>query len=236
VMIQIPAGEFLIGSPEGEGEGDEHPQHSVFLSEYVIDKFLVTNRQFARFVSDTGYQPEVDRLFGGRPKWLSYHKPETDGHPVVSVFWDDAVAYCRWAGKRLPTEAEWEKAARGADARRYPWGDKEPDKTLAMFSGTPRSQECTTSVGSFPAGASSYGCLDLAGNVCEWCADWYAEDYYLRVGTAQDPKGPVTGSCRVIRGGGWSASAGDLRCARRRPCEPTQRWDDLGFRSAARNG
>ena len=192
-MILIPAGEFIMGSSEGEDDGDEHPQHTVFLDAFYIDKYEVTNAQYKQFMDATGHRaPEHwdDERFN-QPDW-----------PVEGVAWHDAVAYAKWAGKRLPTEAEWEKAARGTDGRRYPWGN-EWDSSKCNSNGSSDGYEETAPVGSFPDGASPYGVMDMAGNVDEWCADLYDEDYYSR-SPQQNPKGPDSGSSRVMRGGSGS--------------------------------
>ncbi|MFH0801594.1 MAG: formylglycine-generating enzyme family protein [bacterium] len=191
-LILIPAGEFTMGSPDGTGENDEHPQHKVYLDAYYIGKYEVTNEQFARFVNETGYQPE------GAWK-LSYNSSTTD-HPVGPVSWADAVAYCNWAALRLPTEAEWEKAARGQDGRTYPWGNKW-DASRCNNS-VIRASSGKKPVGSFPSGASPYGCLDMAGNVWEWCHDWYSDTYYSS-SPSKNPRGPGSEELRILRGGSW---------------------------------
>jgi formylglycine-generating enzyme required for sulfatase activity len=201
-LIMIPAGEFLMGSPSGEGDNDEHPQHRVYLNAYYIGKYEVTNAQFARFVNDTGYNAGGD--------WKKYYNSSTADHPVVCVSWNDAKAYCNWSNLRLPTEAEWEKAARGTDGRKYPWGDNWDAQRCNWWQGPQLSGMAnisngrgTLSVGSFPSGASPYGCMDMAGNVWEWCNDWYGENYYSQ-SPQSNPEGPGSGSLRVLRGGSWA--------------------------------
>ena len=232
-MVLIPAGEFLMGSPEGEGAFDEHPQHVVYLDAYYIDKYEVTNAQFKEFVEVTGYVTDAERKGYGEvwnPKggwyvlnnfagvnWRSpnawrvpqYNLEYPDewkywlmSHPVVQVSWNDGQAYAKWAGKRLPTEAEWEKAARGTDGRKWPWGNMfdlniENTTVHANVAG-----ESLMLVGSFPTGVSPYGVHDMVGNVQEWVADWYAGDYYAR-SPKNNPKGPLNGIARVLRGGSW---------------------------------
>jgi formylglycine-generating enzyme required for sulfatase activity len=169
-MILIPAGEFIMGSPEGEGDDDEHPQHNVFLNAFYIDKYEVTNAQYKQFMDATGHKA---------PGYWDNERVNQPNQPVVGVTWHDAVAYARWAGKRLPTEAEWEKAARGIDGRKYPWGNEWDGSKWSSGSGSVVYKSAAP-VGSFPEGTSSYGVMDMAGNVWEWCADWYDEAYYSR--------------------------------------------------------
>jgi formylglycine-generating enzyme required for sulfatase activity len=201
-MVYIPAGEFIMGSDEGDS--DERPVHTVYLDAFHIDRTEVANAQ---------YQACVEAGACDAPSNTTYYDNSNYAqHPVVHVSWDDADAYCRWAGKRLPTEAEWEKAARGTDGRRYPWGNSEPDCNKANYN------DCvglTTEVGSYPAGASLYGVLDMAGNVWEWVADWYDPGYYSQSPT-RNPPGPDSGELRVLRGGSWYRSTpSGIRCALR---------------------
>ncbi len=256
VMIRIPAGELWMGSAEGEGASDERPQHKVYLSEYYIDKYEVTNEQFERFVKATGYQTDAERLGSGYVddkgssklidkkgvSWRTYYGYATRNHPVVLVSWNDAKAYCDWAGKRLPTEAEWEKAARGTDARKYPWGNSEPDGSRCNYADKNTDffwrdandgYAQTAPVGTYPAGASPYGCMDMAGNVWEWCNDWRDGDY-CSTSPSNNPEGPSSGSFRVLRGGSWALDARFLRCARRAGGVPSLRTYFLGFRCSLR--
>lgn len=220
-MVLIPAGEFLMGSPDGEGNDDEHPQHVVSLDSYHICRYQVTNRQFARFVTDTGYDPGSN--------WKEYVKAEEDNHPVVNVTWIDAMAYCRWAGGSLPTEAQWEKAARGTDGRIFPWGNTWDASLCHMNS------RGTTAVGAYPKGASPAGVLDMAGNVWEWCSDCYSVHYY-RSSPLKNPEGPVSGKWRVIRGGSWGQiAAAHFRCANRKWQYPDLRNHYTGFRLCRRS-
>jgi serine/threonine-protein kinase len=218
-MILIPAGEFLMGAGDNDQEAldGEKPQHKVCLDAYYIGKYPVTIAQYRVFCSKTG------RKMPREPWWGS-----NDDHPVVNVDWGDAVAYCRWVGGRLPTEAEWEKAARGIDGRTYPWGEDVPDSYYANYG---VMVDATTPVGSYPKGASPYGVLDMAGNVWEWCSDWYGEDYY-RGSPEYNPKGSTNGSYHVFRGGSWNAKALVLRASFR--CLYTSDFDsgNLGFRLA----
>jgi formylglycine-generating enzyme required for sulfatase activity len=149
----------------------------------------------------------------------------------VNVSWVDAAAYAEWAGKRLPTEAEWEKAARGLGGRRYPWGDKEPGRDHCNRAGGADGYERTSPVGSYPLGASPYGCLDMAGNVWEWCADWYAADSYSSTPDV-NPRGASSGTYRVLRGGCFFYGPTYLRCAARNQCQPSNAFRFDGFRCA----
>ncbi|MDQ7839342.1 MAG: SUMF1/EgtB/PvdO family nonheme iron enzyme [Thermodesulfobacteriota bacterium] len=226
-MILIPAGEFVMGSPDGQGIDNEHPQHKIYLDAYYIYKYPVTNGQFQKFIDTNGYKAQGE--------WKKYAPKERERHPVIFVTWDDAVAYCRWAGGSLPTEAQWEKAARGTDGREYTWGDawdparcnwRESPKVAGMaeFSGG----RGTTPVGSFPSGASPWGVHDMAGNVWEWCADWYGETYYQE-SPSKNPEGPESRQYRVLRGGSWTnGSSGSFRCANRYWVNPDL-WLSLYF-------
>ncbi|MHC9539615.1 MAG: SUMF1/EgtB/PvdO family nonheme iron enzyme [Vulcanimicrobiota bacterium] len=232
IMITIPAGEFLMGSPKDVGGAEEHPQHTVYLDEYKISRFEVTNEQFTRFVSETGYKAESS--------WNKFALKGRESHPVVSVTWNDAQAYCRWAGGSLPSEAQWEKAARGVDGRLYPWGN-EWDKNKCNNCNTNSKEyraaraklymgKGTTPVGLFADGASPYGALDMAGNVWEWCNDWY-NDIYYRESPPQNPGGPLQGDISVFRGGAWNSDvATGFRCAYRVGGKRTDTGFFFGFR------
>ena len=219
-MVLIPEGWFLMGSPGGEGSDREHPQHKVWVDAFLINKYEVTNAQYEKFMKATGHKaPEYWN--DGR-----FNKPE---QPVVGVSWHDAVAYAKWAGKRLPTEAEWEKAARGGlVGKRYPWGDEISHYNANYRERRDRWQnKSPVPVGSFPP--NGYGLYDMAGNVREWCADWYGGDYY-RSSPERNPRGPNTGERRVLRGGSWSLNTYFLRCAYRFYVEPTGTGFLSGFR------
>ena len=239
-MVLIPAGEFLMGSPEGEGAYDEYPQHKVYLDDYYIDKYEVTNAKFKEFVEATGYVTDAERKgygevwnpkepmifkrhnlsgvnwrsphawvdnkwYPNRPhpeEWENYNIEDKMNYPVIQVSWNDAKAYTKWAGKRLPTEAEWEKAARGTDSRRWPWGNEFDLNLGGIIAHANIGSDWLLPVGCFPTGVSPYGVYNLTGNVQEWTADWYASDYYTHT-PRNNPKGPDTGRFRVMRGGSW---------------------------------
>jgi formylglycine-generating enzyme required for sulfatase activity len=219
-MIEIPAGPFTMGSDTGES--DEAPAHEVDLSAFEIDRFEVTNADFAQFVEATGYQTDAEKA-GSSKNWRDDAEGK-DNHPVVRVSWNDAVAYCEWLGKRLPTEAEWEKAARGTEGWMYPWGDEwDPSKANVKDTGL----RGTAAVGSFGAGASPYGVEDMAGNVWEWTADWY-EPY---PGSTYDSE-YFGQKFRVVRGGGWFEMEDAVRTTNRDLTSDTAANDDVGFRCA----
>jgi formylglycine-generating enzyme required for sulfatase activity len=216
-MVYVLAGEFIMGSDEGDI--DEQPMHTVYLDAFYIDRTEVTNAQYRECAEAGACSQPQDTVW--------YNDPNRAEHPVVWVSWCQANDYCRWAGERLPTEAEWEKAARGTDGRTYPWGEG-IDCDRAQYS------ECgggTVPVGSKPQGASPYGALDMAGNVWEWVADWYDSGYYSR-SPGRNPPGPDYGRYRVLRGGSWYDGQRDARCAIRFLYNPWIRFNDVGFRCA----
>jgi formylglycine-generating enzyme required for sulfatase activity len=221
-MVFVPAGEFLMGSPEDEGDEDEHPLRTVYLDDYYIDRTEVTVAAYRRFCAAT------KRAMPPEPEWKWQ-----DTHPIVNVSWSDASAYAAWAGKALPTEAQWEKAARGTDGQQYPWGDMWDGAKCSNSVG--KNPKKTSPVGNFPAGASPYGALDMAGNVWEWCADWYEAGNY-RTAPAHNPTGPATGRSRVLRGGSWGdITDRSLQTATRNVDYFPGDWDgSFGFRCAAR--
>ncbi|MEK7288826.1 MAG: formylglycine-generating enzyme family protein, partial [Planctomycetota bacterium] len=228
-MVLIPAGSFYMGENTRYDWSFmlayniyDGPEHVVYLDAYFIDKYEVTNEQFNKFVDQTGYR---------MGRCLNDSRFNRPNQPVVGVTWDDAVAYATWAGKRLPTEAEWEKAARGTDRRLWPWGNKfDKAKCNVWESGVAGLRE-TKPVGSFADGKSPYGCYDMAGNVWEWCADYYDQNYYP-VSPSKNPTGPETGQQRVVRGGGLLYFGHYARCAARYRVPPYAQSPQIGFRCA----
>jgi formylglycine-generating enzyme required for sulfatase activity len=218
MVVKVPAGETLMGSPEGEGEPAERPQHRVYISEFLIDKTEVTWRQFRKFAEAEG-TPLPPAPVWGTP----------EDYPVSFILWEEAKGYCEWVGGRLPTEAEWEKAARGTDGRRYPWGSQWDPRRCNSIRGGEHQPE---SVGSFPNCLSPYGVLDMPGSMWEWCGDWYGESYYAE-SPFRDPTGPTSGRrVGVMRGGGWMSQPLWLRAAYRFKAPRSTRKADHGFRCA----
>lgn len=221
-MMLIPAGPFLMGS--NHGESYEGPQREIYLVAYYIDKYPVTNVQYARFVAETGYRPE-----GRWPQ--AYSRVWGDQHPAVLVTWRDADAYARWAGKRLASEAEWEKAARGTDGRRYPWGNRWDARKCCCWEGGAR---CVQPVGAFPTDVSPFGVCDMAGNVSDWLADWMHVDGYQKW-PARNPRGPASGTDRAGRGGNWFyTEPSEFTCFCRGCQNPIGNHETLGFRCVLR--
>ena len=222
VMVYVPAGSFLMGF--SGGYPDEQPEHTVALDAFWIDKTEITNGAYEMCVKAGVCKAPSRRTSNGIDAY--YGNAQYVIYPVIFVSWMDAQSYCNWAGLRLPTEAEWEKAARGIDGRLYPWGNTPPDKSLANFD---HNIWDVTQVGSYPAGASPYGALDMAGNIWEWTADWYGSGYYSQ-SPAQNPTGPDTGTKRVLRGGSWNFDAPGTRTSYRFSKDPAFVYSDIGFR------
>ncbi len=218
-MVLVPAGEFAMGSEQGDE--DERPVHRVYLDAFYVDKAEVTVARFAKFVAAVLSEPPWG--------FADTETPVKKGdQPVRWVNWWEATAYCAWAGKRLPTEAEWEKAARGTDGRSYPWGNEPPTPDRAVF-GLADSAEPSPAVGAREQGKSPYGALDMAGNLYEWVADWYAEDSYAR-SSAKNPRGPAQGTVKGQRGGSFTNAPYRLRSAFRTKGEPGEHHPRVGFR------
>jgi formylglycine-generating enzyme required for sulfatase activity/tRNA A-37 threonylcarbamoyl transferase component Bud32 len=228
VMVYVPGGTFQMGSDESDPDAydDEFPQHSVTLDGFWIDRMEVTNAQYRQCVEAEACQAPTTCDWG-EP---TYGKAAKTHHPVVCVDWSAAVDYCEWAGARLPTEAEWEYAARGPDGLIYPWGNSPPDNTLLNYA---ESVGATTEVGSYPDGASWCKALDVAGNVWEWVADWY-DDYPPEA--QANPAGPETGENKVLRGGGWGVIQDPVRAAYRNSDSPGARYHFVGFRCVGQPG
>ena len=220
-MVLVPAGEFPMGSDQGDD--DEQPIHRVLLDSYYLDTFEVTNGRFAKFVE----------AIQSEPPW-GFADQETPvihaDHPVRWVNWLDAWGYCLWAGKRLPTEAEWEKAARGTDGRVYPWGNDPPTAAHAVF-GLTEGAEPVLPIGTRDQGKSPYGVHDLAGNLYEWVTDWYDDAFYTSH-PISNPRGPVEGTAKVQRGGSYTNTPYRLRASFRTKDDPTEHDPHVGFRCA----
>lgn len=227
-LVLVPAGQFLRGCNAavedctGVLQADELPSGQVTLSAFRIDKTEVTQDAYQQCMAAGECSPPAGNF-----------DPSLYGvYPVVRVTWAQALDYCNWKGGRLPTEAEWEKAARGTDGRAYPWGNSAPTCTFAYYADCPGGTTTAAPVGSRPAGASPYGVLDMAGNVSEWVADWYNGSYYA-TGPTTDPSGPDTGTNKTIRGGSWNAEITNLRSADRFAIPPTgDSAPNHGFRCA----
>ena len=224
-MVQIPEGPFVMGSRDDDSDPDEKPEHQVYLKPYFIDLKEVAQSEYDRFAKMTKRAKRRIEVFEDDPAKLL--KPDL---PVIAVTWDDAVAYCKWAGKRLPTEAEWEKAARGESKRRYPWGD-EFLPGHANIDGNEDGFRYLAPPGSFEAGRSPYGLYDMAGNVGEWVADSYDENFYQK-SPYRDPKGPEQGEQMIIRGGSWRETKKNARPSRRFQAKPWRHDITVGFRCA----
>lgn len=215
-----------MGSPEGKGEKDEQPQHLVQLDAFWIDATEVSNRMYQDCVKAGACKAPSRSSSYTREEY--YGSPQYLDYPVIHVDWFSASRYCQWVGKRLPTEAEWEKAARGVDGRLYPWGNEEPSAEHANHAWLVGD---TSEVGRYLAGASTYGALDMAGNVMEWVADRYG-DYTTSPYKTYNPRGPENGGHRIARGGSYLFSSFLVRSAERYWLTPYYTDDDLGFRCA----
>ena len=219
--VLIPAGNVTLGDDE------DSPRREIFLEAFYLDTFEVTLRRYGAFLKSTGNQKLPE-------DWPEGAIGAVGDLPVVGVDWHHADAYCRWAGKRLPTEAEWEKAAGGGDGRKYPWGNDKPTSDRARFSITSQNSVYrggVAPVGKYPKGASPFGVHDLAGNVAEWVNDWYSEN--VSSAETHNPKGPETGTAKVLRGGGWYDPAARITTTKRMFADPAHRDDATGFRCAA---
>jgi formylglycine-generating enzyme required for sulfatase activity len=243
-MVLVKEGKFMRGSSEEDANSKEKPQREIYLDDFWIGKYPVTNEEFKEFVDDGGYGKARKDMWSeeglrwreeneiSKPAYWHDRKWNGPNFPVVGISWYEAEAYATWLSERtghqyrLPTEAEWEKAARGTKGFTYPWGE-DVDKNLcnSYESGLLR----TSPVGLYPKGESPYGCFDMAGNVWEWCFDWYNDNYYAN-SPNRNPKGPSDGAARIFRGGSWLDFARYCRSAVRGPDDPRARGSDLGFR------
>jgi formylglycine-generating enzyme required for sulfatase activity len=234
--VLVPAGEFLMGSTNADRDAvsDEKPQRKVYLDAYRIDRTEVTNAMYAQCVAAGACKAPTNSISATRRNY--YADPQYANYPVIYVSWDAAQTYCKWGGGRLPTEAEWEKAARGpstgsGDGRIYPWGNEAPTCDRLNYDSGRACIGDTTPVGAYPQGASPYGALDMAGNVWEWVADWYDEKYYAAA-PARNPPGPSSGQSRVLRGGSWYYYLRNVRAAIRNRNAPGYVDNNVGFRCA----
>jgi formylglycine-generating enzyme required for sulfatase activity len=240
VMVYVPEGSFLARYREIDSY--KQPLFEAYLDGFWIDQTEVTNAMFAEFLNAKGNQEEGGATWLDaedadvqieivKGKWQAVSKQE---HPVVEVTWYGARAYCEWAGRRLPAEAEWEKAARGEDGDDWPWGNAAPSCTLANYSVLNNNYECkgeASEVGSYPDGASPYGALDMAGNVWEWVGDWFGEDYYSD-SPSEYPPGPFSGTYRVLHSGSWDYGPNTASTFNAMLDYPSKTNRDLGFRCA----
>jgi iron(II)-dependent oxidoreductase len=232
-MILIPAGPFVMGNKlslieldpadlfntDRHALGPENPAHETILDAFYIDIHEVKNADYLQYVKATG---------GTEPEFANDPNFNAPNQPVVGVSWKDARNHCRWKGKRLPTEAEWEKAGRGKRAVRYPWGDQPTDNKRLNFDNQVKK---TTPVGSYETGKSDYGIYDLSGNVSEWVSDWHLAEYYI-FSPKENPQGPEKGHYKVIRGGNWRNNAEDVDLTYRNATVPSLKSQSVGFRCA----
>lgn len=240
-MMLIPEGEFTMGTDDvgagwHQGSPNEHPEHTVKLKSYYIDQFEVTIARYAKFLEATKHSAP--------PLWDEDAVTSAGDRPVVGVDWGDAHAYCTWVGERLPTEAEWEKAARGTDKRRFPWGDMQPFVDIANYNRglwvsypitlvpvTSGAEGMSIRHGLKDGGKSPYGLYHMAGNAAEWVADWYDREYYSKA-PKENPTGPAEGEKKVLRGGSWGDPPRSIRVTARFSADPGFRDTSIGFRCA----
>lgn len=225
--VIVPAGEFEMGDDKNIGSSDERPVHKVYLDTYNISKYEITFEQFDKFCDDTGRLKPSASI-------SNVYKVPRGKFPVFNISQEDAVAYCKWLSSKLkkyvhlPTEAQWEKAARGTDKRTYPWGNQDPNRSLCN-AGAPSNKAVPVVVGSYPSGVSPYGAYDMAGNVAEFCSDWYDPEYYSKSNYI-NPHGPSSGSSRVRRGGSFLFSDGSVRSSDRGGFQMVKKGASIGFR------
>jgi len=231
ILVFVPEGPFVMGSPNTDplAFGNEMPDHTVDVPSFWVDRTEVTNTQYQLCVADKAC------ILPGVHDSVShagyYDDPAYADYPVIWVSWEQATAYCTWAGRRLPAEAEWEKAARGTDARLYPWGNQPPDNTLLNYDFAAGD---TTKVGSFPNGASPYGMLDASGNVVEWVGGFYYDSYFVAVANPVTPTASFRGGVRTLRSSSWNDLFANIRAASRRfSNSQSGSFNDVGFRCAS---
>lgn len=227
-MIFFKAGEFLMGSPQDQGLGDEHPQHKVYLDAFFLDRYEVSNADFARFLeANPREHPTITGWYDRVPR------PGMEHRPVIGLTWKRCQSYCQWRGKRLPTEAEWERAAAGVEGRIFPWGNQIPDETRANFGKCCfiKKGEVLEKVDSFPAGRTPQGIFNMSGNIAEWVRDWYDSGYY-KVSPYRNPQGPEKGRYHVVRGGAWNSLPDYMRTRRRYGNNDGQDFYGIGCRCA----
>ena len=240
-MLLIPEGEFTMGTDDvgagwHQGNANEHPEHTVTVKSYYIDQFEVTIARYAKFLEATKHSTP--------PSWDDEAVTSAGDRPVVGVDWEDANAYCKWAGERLPSEAEWEKAARGTDKRRFPWGDMQPFVDIANYNRglwvsypitlapvTSGAEGMSIRHGLKDGGKSPYGLYHMAGNAAEWVGDWYDREYYAKA-PKENPTGPSAGEKKVLRGGSWGDPPRNIRVTARFSADPEFRDTSIGFRCA----
>jgi len=239
-MVYVPEGEFLMGTSNSLGYVEEHPQHTVYLDSYWIDQTEVTNSMYSLCISAGVCHVPASRSSFTIQNY--FNEPNYANYPVLAVTWEQAATYCEWVNRRLPTEAEWEKAARGITGIKYPWGDEfdclkgnfDTEEKADLYTVAAGNKICdkyddTSPVGTYPEGVSPFGALDMSGNVYEWVADWYGS---YTSGYVKNPPGPETGTERVLRGGSWNSDSEDVRAAARIHFDPLYTTSDFGFRCA----
>lgn len=227
-MVFFPAGEFLMGSPNGVGQRDEHPQRRVYLDSFYLDRYEVTGQGFEEYLeAHPNRHPTITGWFDRKAR------PGMEKRPVIGLTWKRCSNYCAWKGKRLPTEAEWERAAAGLTQRVYPWGNDPPDPSRANFSKCCfiRKGEILEEVGTYELGKTPEGVYDMAGNIAEWVYDWYGKDYYKH-SEYKNPRGPEKGKYHTIRGGAWNSPSIFLKSADRYGSDDAHLFYGIGCRCA----
>lgn len=222
-MVYVPEGTFIMGSDDHDAGEDEKPVRNVRLDAFWIDKYEVTNGQYERCVAAGVCTMPSETKSAKQDSY--YGNVEFENHPVIYVNWHQAQIYCQWVGGDLPTEAQWEKAARGEDGNKYPWGNESPNSSYANYD---NNEGDTTAVGTYSGGRSVYGAMDMAGNVWEWVRDWYQNKYDAH--ETDNPTGPSGGTYRVLRGGSWYDISRNIRSSLRYYYYPSSTYDLIGFR------